>query len=458
MDLFFDSIFHGLFTTLDPLGMVLRTLMGLLSDALATIVTALYGAIFDLTAVDFSLDAVKSIWLITTGVSASLATIMLLVAGFRTLLAQNNGYLLAALPGVGLALLGPQAMTLILPALSFGLTSLAKTIVAAATPDLAASIRLLAGVGSNPIYEGLGLLAPLLAGMVLFNLGTVFFILLFCMAGAIVLYVMSPFAFAGLVMAPTRTWFVTWARSIFAMLFAKVPIAILLALAAAMFANSAHTGVVQSFVNAGAGLVLGAGALLSPLLAYALFGFMSHVVTKPPVPSGGMQRGIGTAYYGSQMGRSAIDSLRRVGKSSQPKDTTSKKPAATKVKGGVVADGPPPAPVGRPSPQRTQTPSTNTTTAPRTADTGSTVAAKTASSSSTVAATGSTSAGGATVATGAGPVGVAVMGAEATKAAIRGTAAKTTDAAHSLSDTASAPSDKTSPGAPMTPPSQRTTD
>ena len=35
MDLFFDSIFQGLFTSLDPLGMILRTLMALLADALS---------------------------------------------------------------------------------------------------------------------------------------------------------------------------------------------------------------------------------------------------------------------------------------------------------------------------------------------------------------------------------------------------------------------------------------
>jgi hypothetical protein len=32
----------------------------------------------------------------------------------------------------------------------------------------------------------------------------VFFVLLFCMAGAIVLFVLSPFAFAGFVLAPPR--------------------------------------------------------------------------------------------------------------------------------------------------------------------------------------------------------------------------------------------------------------
>ena len=35
MDLFFDSVFHGLFSSVDPLGMILRTLMALLIYAKA---------------------------------------------------------------------------------------------------------------------------------------------------------------------------------------------------------------------------------------------------------------------------------------------------------------------------------------------------------------------------------------------------------------------------------------
>lgn len=465
MDLFFDSIFHGLFTTLDPLGMVLRTLMGLLSDALAAVATGLYGAVFEVTTIEFSLDAVRSIWLITTGVSASLATIMLLIAGFRSLLAQNNGYLMAALPGVGLAILGPQGMTILLPALSVGITSLAKTIVAAATPDLAASMRLLAGFGTNPIYEGLGLLAPVIAGMLLWGLTTVFFVLLFCMAAAIVLYVMSPFAFAGLVMAPTRTWFITWARSMFAVLFAKVPIAIILALAAALFANSAHTGIVQSFVNAGTGLILGLGALLAPLLAFGMFGFMSTVVTRPPVPSGGVSRGLGTAYYGSQMGRSAVDSLRSAGEQIKTNLTTRKTTTATAdgnagAKAGPAADSVVPAPVGRP----TTTSSTPPASAPGGAPTGATVggsSSATAASSKAAASGGAAAAGGssaaaAAAAAGAGPVGAVVVGAQAAKAAAHQAKDTTTNLASDLSRSPDASDD--SPGGSMTPPSQRTTD
>ena len=226
--------------------------------------------------------------------------------------AQSNRYLMAALPGVALALLGPQAMTVVLPAATAVFTSLAQAIVDSATPDLAASIRLLAGVGNNALYEGLGLMAPIIAVMLLFGLTTVFFVLLFCMAAAVVLYVLSPFAFAGLVMAPTRVWFTKWATSMFAVLFAKVPIAILLALSVSLFANSAHAGLAQSFANAGAGLILGLGALLSPLLAYGLFSFMGSVAVRPAVPSGSPTRALGSAYYGTQMGRAGVNGVRSV--------------------------------------------------------------------------------------------------------------------------------------------------
>ena len=39
-----DVIFHGLFSAVDPLGMVLRTLMALLADALAQVATGMYGS------------------------------------------------------------------------------------------------------------------------------------------------------------------------------------------------------------------------------------------------------------------------------------------------------------------------------------------------------------------------------------------------------------------------------
>jgi len=83
MDLFFDSIFHGLFTTLDPLGIMLRTLMGLLSEALAQLITGIYAQLFQVTTVDFGTDAVASFWRITTGPSVGLARILLIIAAFR---------------------------------------------------------------------------------------------------------------------------------------------------------------------------------------------------------------------------------------------------------------------------------------------------------------------------------------------------------------------------------------
>jgi hypothetical protein len=153
-------------------------------------------------------------------------------------------------------------------------------------------------------------MAPIIAAMLLFGMSMVFFVLLFCMAGAVVLYVLSPFAFAGLVMAPTRAWFTKWATAMFALLFAKVPIAILLALSVSLFANSAHAGGAQSFVNAGAGLILGLGALLSPLLAYGLFSFMGTAATRPAVPSTNPTQAMGSTYYGTQMGRAGITSVK----------------------------------------------------------------------------------------------------------------------------------------------------
>ena len=113
MDLLLDGIFHNLFTSIDPLGMILRTLMALLADSLAQVATGMYTSLFDLTTIDFQQAAVANIWHITTGLSASLATILLVIAAFRSMFAQSNRYLLAALPGVVLALVGPQAMTLL---------------------------------------------------------------------------------------------------------------------------------------------------------------------------------------------------------------------------------------------------------------------------------------------------------------------------------------------------------
>jgi hypothetical protein len=338
MDLFFDNVFHGLFSTVDPLGMILRTLMALLADALAQLVTGMYSQLFEITTVDFSTQAVGNIWRITTGISIGLATILLIVAAFRSLLAQSNTYLLQAFPGVVLAVLGPQAAALLLPLLAAALTDLAQAIVASATSDLAGSIRLLAGVGSNPIYEGLGLLAPVIAASLLFGLGLVFVVLMFCMAAAVVLFVLSPFAFAGLVMAPTRVWFTRWATGMFALLFAKVPIAIMLALAVSLFANSRYTGTTQAFVNAAAGLVLGVGALLAPMLAFGLFSFMSSVVTRPAMGGAAAQRAATSTYYGQQMTRTAVNGLRTVGGKGAPAPVEPS--AAERQAGATVTTGP----------------------------------------------------------------------------------------------------------------------
>ena len=376
MDLLLDGIFHGLFTAVDPLGMILRTLMALLADSLAQVATGMYTSLFDVTTIDFQQAAVANIWHITTGLSASLATILLVIAAFRSMLAQSNRYLLAALPGVVLALVGPQAMTLLLPGAAALFTSMADAIVTSATPDLAASIRLLAGVGNNAVYEGLGLMAPIIAALLLFGLTTVFFVLMFCMAAAVVLYVLSPFAFAGLVMAPTRVWFTKWATAMFAVLFAKVPIAILLALSVSLFANSAHGGISQSFVNATAGLVLGIGALASPLMAYGLFSFMGSVAVRPSVPSASPGQALGSAYYGTQMGRTAVNGVRTVtgktgtgstastavgsgsGSAPGPGSAPHEPSAADRASGARVT----PAPRGAPTSTQSGSPATGTAT------------------------------------------------------------------------------------------------
>jgi hypothetical protein len=82
MDLFFDNIFHGLFSTVDPLGMILRTLMALLADALGQLVTGMYGQLFEITTVDFSTQAVGNIWR-TRGRLGRPRTILLIVVAFR---------------------------------------------------------------------------------------------------------------------------------------------------------------------------------------------------------------------------------------------------------------------------------------------------------------------------------------------------------------------------------------
>lgn len=360
MDTLLDGAFGALFDTVDPLGMILRTLLALLADSLSTVITSLYSGLFEITTIDLSTAAVRNIWAITTGISASLATILLVIAAFRSMVAQSNRYLLEALPGVVLAILGPQFITAFLPWLAAASTDLAQAIVASATPDLAASMRLLAGVGSNPFYEGLGLMAPVVAAMLLFGMSMVFFVLLFCMATAVVLYVLSPFAFAGLVMAPTRAWFTKWATGMFAVVFAKVPIAILLALSVSLFANSAHNGTVQSFVNAGAGLILGLGALLSPLLAFGLFSFMGAVATRPAAPSFKPAQALGSAYYGTQMGRAGINGAKSVASRLHgAAGRTATPPDPTPGSGPTEPPSPRPTPPGPATPATPSTPTTS---------------------------------------------------------------------------------------------------
>lgn len=419
MDSLLDGIFGTLFDQVDPLGMILRTLMALLADSLATLITTVYAGLFEITTVDLSATAVRNIWAITTGISASLAVILLVIAAFRAMIAQSTRYLLEALPGVVLAILGPQFITVFLPWLAGASTDLAQGIVASATPDLAASMRLLAGVGPNPLYEGLGLMAPIIAAMLLFGMSMVFFVLLFCMAGAVVLYVLSPFAFAGLVMAPTRAWFTKWATAMFALLFAKVPIAILLALSVSLFANSAHAGGAQSFVNAGAGLILGLGALLSPLLAYGLFSFMGTAATRPAVPSTNPTQAMGSTYYGTQMGRAGITSVKNAatrirrgttaGTGATP-GSPSAGPAGSSGAPGSgrtgTAAGPSPSSSGRarspvPAPMRSAPArGTGASTSARSARTGAAARASGAATSGS-AASGGAAAGGATAGTAA---------------------------------------------------------
>ena len=458
MNMFFDSIFHGLFSTVDPLGMILRTLMTLLSDALAQLITGMYSQLFQITTVDFSTEAVGSIWKITTGLSVGLATILLIIAAFRSMLAQSNKYLLQAFPGVVLAVLGPQAAALFLPLLSAGFTSLAEGIVSVSTSDLAESMRLLAGVGSNPIYEGMGLMAPLIAALLLFGMGTVFFVLLFCMAGAVVLFVLSPFAFAGLVMGPTRVWFTKWATGMFALLFAKVPIAILLALSVSLFANSRYASTAQSFVNAGAGLVLGIGAMLSPLLAYGLFAFMGTVASRPSGAPSSPGRALNSGYYGMQMGKAGVNGMRtaadkfrapKAGASSTSAGTTAPhEPSAAQRSQGAVVAGPSKGsgggsggaalPVGGPAPKPVSPAS----------GAASSAASGSAGAGGAAAGGAAAGAGGATVGTAAaagaatGGIGAAVvLGADAAAKAGKKAAGKVTGTAAGLTNTSPASND-----------------
>ena len=70
----------------------------------------MYTSIFAVTTIDFGDAALGSIWRITTGISVSVATILLVIAAFRSMLAQSTRHVMAALPGIVLAILGPQAM------------------------------------------------------------------------------------------------------------------------------------------------------------------------------------------------------------------------------------------------------------------------------------------------------------------------------------------------------------
>jgi hypothetical protein len=465
MDLFFDNIFHGLFSTVDPLGMILRTLMALLADALGQLVTGMYGQLFEITTVDFSTQAVGNIWRITTGISVGLATILLIIAAFRSMVAQSNAYLLQAFPGVVLAILGPQAAALLLPLLAAALTDLAQAIVGSATGDLAASMRLLAGVGSNPIYEGLGLLAPLVAASLLFGLGMVFVVLLFCMAAAVVLFVLSPFAFAGLVMAPTRVWFTRWATGMFALLFAKVPIAIMLALAVSLFADSRYAGTTQSFVNAAAGLVLGVGALLAPMLAFGLFSFMSSVVARPAMGGAAAQRIATSTYYGQQMTRTAVNGMRTVGgrgPATPVEPSAAERQAGAKVtttssngSGGAGATSPMPSPAGAgegtASPNGGAAP-TRGTTAPSRAGAGAVKAGAGGAAAASGSAGGAGAAGAASMAGPAAPVAAAAV---ATGQVAKGAGAKAKGTVSRLTDTGSGHDGSVPVHGAITPPSER---
>ena len=337
---------------------------------------------------------------------------------------------------------------MLLPFLAAGFTSLAEEIVATATPDLAASMRLLAGVGSNPIYEGLGLMAPLIAALLLFGMGTVFFVLLFCMAAAVVLFVLSPFAFAGLVMSPTRVWFTKWATAMFALLFAKVPIAILLALSVSLFANSSHAGTAQAFVNAGAGMILGIGALLSPLRAYSLFSFMGTIATRPSGVPSGPGRAASTGYYGMQMGKSGVNAMRTVGdKFRTPGATGSSTPgtgvphepsAAQRSQGAVVA-----SPTGRPGTGNAG-PSLPIGGPASSAATGSAAATSAAGAGASASGAGSAATAGTAAAAGAATAGVGaavVLGAAAAKKAGSKAASTVTSAAEGVSNSGTPPAD-----------------
>ena len=90
MDTLLDGVFHGLFSAVDPLGMVLRTLMALLADALAQVATGMYSSLFAVTSVDLQQAAVANIWRITTGLSASLATILLVIAALRSMFISSS--------------------------------------------------------------------------------------------------------------------------------------------------------------------------------------------------------------------------------------------------------------------------------------------------------------------------------------------------------------------------------
>jgi DNA processing protein len=396
------------------------------------------------------------------------------------MLAQSNAYLLQAFPGVVLAVLGPQAAALLLPLLAAALTDLAQAIVTSATSDLAASIRLLAGVGSNPIYEGLGLLAPLVAASLLFGLGMVFVVLLFCMAAAVVLFVLSPFAFAGLVMAPTRVWFTRWATGMFALLFAKVPIAIMLALAVSLFADSRYAGTTQSFVNAGAGLVLGFGALLAPMLAFGLFSFMSSVVARPAMGGAAAQRAATSTYYGQQMTRTAVNGLRTVsshGTTAPIEPSAAERQAGAKVsttpstRSGTPVPTPSSpagsmnAPGGSGSASSSQMSGAASAARPPASPPATTPPASAAAGASGAAGAGSASgsAGAAGAASMAGPAAPVAAAAVAASTAAKGASSKAKEATARLGDTSGNPN-PASPGhgspahGSITLPSTRTTD
>jgi hypothetical protein len=261
----------------------------------------------------------------------------------------------------------------------------------------------------------------------------------------------------------------------FALLFAKVPIAIMLALAVSLFADSRYAGTTQSFVNAGAGLVLGFGALLAPMLAFGLFSFMSSVVTRPAMGGAAAQRAATSAYYGQQMTRTAVNGLRTVGgrgTSAPIEPSAAERQAGAKVTTtpstgpGTPVPTPPTSPASSSAPGgSTSRPSSQPSGAATTGRTSTSPAPTAAAGSNTAAASGaaatsgvSGSAGAAGAAPMAGPAAPVAAAAVAAGATAKTASSKAKSTTTRITDTGG----NTDPGATghgsITPPSARSTD